>query len=256
MGVSVNSLIRRVPMILGPLVGGVLIGHFGETNGIRYSFVIAGSLAIVSLVVQQIFITPVSERRIKGPPNPRGLWIAMTRPLKTLLISDILIRFCEQIPYAFVVIWCLKVVGISPLQFGILTGVEMVTALVIYIPVAHFADKTTKTPFILATFGFFTLFPLVLLCTRSFAALVGAFIVRGLKEFGEPTRKALILELSPQDQRAATFGFYYLLRDAVVSIAAFAGASLWEISPAANLLAAFGFGVVGTICFMIFGRRG
>lgn len=254
MGVSINSLIRRVPMILGPLAGGALIERFGETNGIRSSFVIASALAIVSLIVQQIFITPVSNAKTQGPPNPRSLWMAMSKPLKTLLLSDILIRFCEQIPYAFVVVWCLKGVGVSPMQFGILTTVEMVTALLIYIPVAHFADKGTKTPYVLATFGFFTLFPLVLLFTTSFAALVGAFVIRGLKEFGEPTRKALILELSPQDKRAASFGFYYLLRDVVVSVAAFAGAGLWEISPTANLLSAFGFGVMGTIWFMIFGK--
>jgi hypothetical protein len=28
-----------------------------------------------------------------------------------------------------------------------------------------------------------------------------AFIIRGLKEFGEPTRKALIMDLAPEDQK-------------------------------------------------------
>ena len=47
----------------------------------------------------------------------------------------------------------------------------------------------------------FTLFPLVLLFSKSFGMLVVAFVLRGLKEFGEPTRKALILELSPEGRR-------------------------------------------------------
>ena len=39
-----------------------------------------------------------------------------------------------------------------------------------------------------------------LLFCRSFETLIPAFILRGLKEFGEPTRKALILDLSPEER--------------------------------------------------------
>ncbi|MBM2840912.1 MAG: major facilitator superfamily 1 [Bacteroidetes bacterium] len=254
MGVSMNSLIRRVPMILGPLLGGILIERFGEMEGIRYSFLIALLLAGVSLVVQQILIGPTGKLAERAEANPFALWKEMSGTLKNLLVSDILVRFCEQIPYAFVVVWCVKTIGISPLEFGVLTTVEMLTALLIYIPVAHFADKTTKKPFIVATFGFFAVFPLILLFSRSFVALVLAFVVRGLKEFGEPTRKSLILDLSPEEKRAGMFGFYYLLRDSIVSVAAFAGAWLWDISPTVNLLVAFGFGVIGTIWFQMIGE--
>jgi len=169
-------------------------------------------------------------------------------------VSDILIRFCEQIPYAFVVIWCVTINRITPLQFGVLTTVEMVTAMLIYIPVAYFADANTKKPFVVTTFIFFSVFPLVLLFAKSFWALVIAFIIRGLKEFGEPTRKALIMDLAPEDKKAATFGLYYLIRDSIVSIAAFGGALIWSISPNANFLAAFGFGILGTLYFIWFGQ--
>jgi len=40
----------------------------------------------------------------------------------------------------------------------------------------------------------------------------------------------------------------------VVSLAAFGGAFLWRISPAANLLVAFGCGVAGTAWFAAKGR--
>jgi hypothetical protein len=84
--------------------------------------------------------------------------------------------------------------------------------------------------------------------------LVPAFILRGLKEFGEPTRKTLIMDLAPEERKAAVFGLYYMLRDMVVAIAAFGGAFLWLVSPAANFLTAFVFGVIGTVGYAIFGR--
>ena len=89
---------------------------------------------------------------------------------------------------------------------------------------------------------------------RSFWPLVGAFVLRGFKEFGEPTRKALIMDLAPEHRKAAMFGLYYLFRDSVVSLAAFGGALLWWIDPQVNLLCAFGFGVLGTCFFALRGR--
>jgi len=40
----------------------------------------------------------------------------------------------------------------------------------------------------------------------------------------------------------------------VVSIAAFGGAFLWQVSPEANLLTAFAFGILGTLGFAVWGR--
>ncbi|MBW2094478.1 MAG: MFS transporter [Deltaproteobacteria bacterium] len=259
MGVSMHSLVRRIPMALGPILGGLCIGFWGEKNGVRVAFVAALLLSFVALVFQQVLIeedapgTEKSGRTNKPQKNPLRLFHLMSPSLKRLLVSDILVRFCEQIPYAFVVVWTMKTIAhpVSALQFGILTSIEMGTALLIYIPVAYFADRSAKKPFVVVTFGFFTLFPLALLFCHSFTWLVPAFILRGLKEFGEPTRKALIMDLAPENLKAAMFGLYYLLRDVVVSAAAFGGAFLWQVNPATNFLAAFGFGVLGTGVFAV-----
>lgn len=259
MGVSLHSLVRRIPMSLGPLLGGTFIGIWGETKGVRLAFVAALGMAMAAAIVQQLLIEDDHHSAGKdngAEKNPLRLYRQMTPAMKNLLVSDILIRFCEQIPYAFVVVWCLKVVTspVSAFEFGVLTTIEMVTAVLCYIPVAYWADKTQKKPFVTITFVFFTLFPLTLLFCHSFWPLVGAFVLRGLKEFGEATRKALIMDLAPSGREAAMFGLYYLLRDTVVSLAAFGGAFLWLISPAANLLTATAFGALGTIWFAARGR--
>lgn len=94
----------------------------------------------------------------------------------------------------------------------------------------------------------------MLLYSRSFEWLIVAFVMRGLKEFGEPTRKALIMDLSPDSCKAGMFGLYYMIRDVIVSIAALGGAFLWQISPETNLVTAFVFGVIGTAGFAVFGN--
>ena len=256
MGVSMHSLVRRIPMALGPLAGGAFIAVWGEITGVRLAFVAALLMAIIASLLQQVMIPSDDGAEIIGKQldkNPFKLLRQFRPELKRLLISDILIRFCEQIPYAFVVLWCMKEIAapVSAFQFGILTTVEMVTAMLVYIPVAYYSDKAEKKPFVVMTFVFFALFPLALLFCQSFWLLVGAFVLRGLKEFGEPTRKALIIDLAVPDREAATFGTYYLFRDSVVAVAAFGGSFLWLISPATNFLAAFAFGVIGTLWFAL-----
>ncbi len=213
MGVSMHSLVRRIPMGLGPILGGLCIGFWGERDGVRVAFAAALLLCFVAVVLQQSLIeddspkTASDSQSIRPEKNPLRLFKEMDASLKRLLVSDILVRFCEQIPYAFVVVWCMKAISepITALQFGVLTSIEMATAFLIYLPVAYFADRSAKKPFVVITFLFFTFFPLVLLFCQSFAWLVFAFILRGFKEFGEPTRKALIMDLAPEHRKAAMF---------------------------------------------------
>ncbi len=184
MGVSMHSLVRRIPMALGPLVGGAFIGLFGEVWGVRLAFVAALLMAGVALVAQQRLIEddPPKKGGTSGAEkNPLRLYALMSPDLKNLLVADILVRFCEQIPYAFVVLWAMKEISspVSAFQFGLLTTVEMIVAMLVYIPVATMADRMGKKPFVALTFVFFTLFPAMLYFSRSFGALAAAFVVRG-----------------------------------------------------------------------------
>ncbi|MBP7865402.1 MAG: MFS transporter [Acidobacteria bacterium] len=251
LGVSLLALVRRVPKMTGPVVGGACIAAWGVSGGLRAAFVIALLLAAAAAVLQQALIEDVRETAGRAELRPWRVWAEVPAGLRHLLLSDILIRFCERIPDAFVVVWATRTVQhpVSELVFGGLSALENLTAVLVYLPVAWLADRFGKKPFVLITFVFFTAFPLVLLHSRSLSPLIFAFVLRGLKEFGEPTRKALIMDLAPEGRKAAVFGLYYLVRDVIVSAAAFGGALLWRLSPETNLLTAFGFGVLGTLWF-------
>jgi MFS family permease len=171
-------------------------------------------------------------------------------PMRRLLLSDILVRFCERIPYAWVVIFAMDYVGMSGRQVGILTTIEMAAAMLCIIPTSHFADKRRREPFVIATFVMFTLFPIALLFSRSFSALAVAFLIRGLKEFGDTSRKALIVGYAEPGRRGQMVGAYYLVRDLVVSVGAILGAYLWKINPNVNFLGATALGLAGTFFYV------
>ena len=260
MGVGVQSMFRRVPMIVGPLVGGALITRFGWEAGIRFALLGCIALSVATAVFQWLMVESVPDKgtRLDTPATSLLFVIKSFSPmLRELLISDILIRFCERVPYAFVVLWAMNKAGLTAQEFSWLITVEMATAMICYVPVAHLADKHGKHLFVLVTFLFFTLFPLSLLWADDFASLAVAFFIRGLKEFGEPARKALIIAQAPADLRARTYGAYYLIRDCTVTTGSLCGACLWSVSPQLNFLVASLCGALGTLWFWrsVFRRR-
>jgi MFS family permease len=264
MGVGVQSMIRRVPMMLGPLIGGWLLTRFGWTDGVRYALTLCIAMSLLTLAFQWFMFEPDGKAAEVQKENSSTTTISFlivvktfTPALRELLVSDILIRFCERIPYAFIILWAMDHGGLTAQQFGYLVTFEMVTAMLCYIPVAHLADKYGRRPFVLITFVFFTLFPVTLLWAHDFRWLALAFVVRGLKEFGEPARKALIIGEAAPELRARTYGAYYLIRDCTVTSGSFLGAWLWYISPQANFIGAAICGALGTIWFwwFIYRRR-
>ena len=258
MGVGVQSVIKRLPIMIAPIFGGMLIDWFGIINGVRVALVASIFLSAVTILVQrQLREETNDEARVAAATAPEpeqwNLWRSFrefSSPLRRLLLGDILIRFCERVPYAWVVIFAMDYIGVSGRQVGILIAIEMLAATVCIIPASHYADRHGREPFVIVTFIMFTLFPISLLMSRSFSALVIAFVIRGLKEFGDTSRKALIIGYSDSERRGQMVGTYYLVRDLIVSTGAILGAYLWKLGPALNFLGAAAFGAVGTIFYV------
>jgi MFS family permease len=251
MGVGVQSVIKRLPIMIAPVFGGMLIDRFGIVGGVRIALVISIFLSTVTIFVQR----QLREEPKRGVPADQhwNLWRSVREfnsPMRRLLLSDILIRFCERIPYAWVVIFAMDYIGVSAKQVGMLITIEMLAATLCIIPASHYADRHGREPFVIVTFIMFTLFPISLLISRSFSALVIAFAIRGLKEFGDTSRKALIIGYSEPERRGQTIGAYYLVRDSIVSTAAILGAYLWKLGPALNFLGAAALGTAGTIFYV------
>jgi MFS family permease len=251
MGIGVQSVIKRLPIMIAPFFGGILIDHFGIIVGVRIALLISILLSAATIFVQwQLREEPKDEgKKIERWNFWRSLG-QFNRPMRRLLLSDILIRFCERIPYAWVVIFAMDYIGMSGKEIGMLTTVEMAAATLCIMPASYFADRFQREPFVVITFIMFALFPVSLLLSHGFTTLAVAFAIRGLKEFGDTSRKALIIGYCEPERRGQMVGAYYLVRDLIVSAAAIVGACLWKLGPRLNFLAAAALGVAGTLFYI------
>src|SRR5437899_2577662 len=256
MGIGVQSVIKRLPIMIAPFFGGILIDHFGVIVGVRIALLISILLSAATIFVQwQLREEPKDDvEKIERWNFWRSLG-EFNRPMRQLLLSDILIRFCERIPYAWVVIFAMDYIGMSAKEIGVLTTVEMLAATLCIIPAAHYADRYGREPFVIVTFIMFTLFPISLLISHafpsySFVLLVVAFVIRGFKEFGDTSRKALIIGYCDPARCGQMVGTYYLVRDLIVSPGAILGAYLWNLGAVPNFLGAAALGIAGTIFYI------
>jgi MFS family permease len=245
-GFTFQSMLKRVPMVISPVIGGSLIASLGIQAGMRTSLGITLGLALATALTVLLVNVPVAPR---DQVNIRGVWRSFHPALKRLLISDIIIRTCEGMADIFVVLYVTNRLGISLTSYGALVAIQIITSILVYIPAGKIADRVGRKPFVIATFFCFALFPIAVVLASGFPSLVFAFIIGGLREIGEPSRKAMIVDFAASNLRARTVGLYYLVRSLTITPAAAIGGLLWQFAPQTPFLTAGTIGLLGTIVF-------
>jgi MFS family permease len=241
---AVQSILVRIPRIIGAPVGGALIVALCVVAGVRAALLVSIALAAVVLLAQQIGFAEVESRSVTDRSSARVVWQRMAPPLKRLLTADALVRIGEGIAASFIVLYVTGPLGRSAAAFGALYAIQQAVAVAMYVPMGRLADLTGRRPLVAATFLAFAAFPVAVRFAHAWPALVAAFVVGGLKEMGEPARKALIVDLSDPSHRARSVGVYYTIRNLLVVPAGAFGGWLFTRDPALPLEIA---GIVATI---------
>ncbi|HEV8587538.1 MAG TPA: MFS transporter [Pyrinomonadaceae bacterium] len=251
-GFSVQSILKRVPIVIAPVIGGVIIARRGIISGTHVGLIVTLVIAGVTVFLIRLMSIVHEARR---STNILGVWNSFQHGLKRLLVSDIFVRTCEGMADVLVILYITNILHVSVARFGTLIAIQFVTTLIIYVPAAKAADRVGRRPFIIATFCAFALYPLAIVAAHDFIGLVIAFIIGGLREIGEPARKAMIVDFANPQMRARTVGLYYLLRSFAITPAAAVGGMLWRVTPQTPFVIAGTFGIVGTFLFIVTVRK-
>jgi MFS family permease len=262
MAFALQSIQKRLPKIIGPLIAGFVLGaavkHYqskeiGQVMGMRWLVSLSLLLALVSLAMQFRWM----PHRQPPPAGPSAVAVIRQFPpmLRTLLLAEIFTRWCDWLVREFVVLYLASVWGVGPKHYGMLVALQNLTALATYLPIGRMTVVVGLQPFIGLTFVFFALFPLTLALVPDGNWLLLAFFVNGMREIGEPARKALITSLLPEPIRAQGVGLYWGIRSAAVCWSPLVGAFVWHAAgPQVLLYLAFGLGCIGAACFYLFCR--
>lgn len=251
---AVQSIQKRLPKVAGPLIGGALFGLGYRAN-------LWASIAILALS----FLAQWALLDRMRPPadgakshSPRQVIAAIPPDLRQLLFSEILLRWGNWFVRDFASLYVVAVLGRSAAEYGVLAAISSAVALAGYIPAGKLIDRApSPKPYIGATFLLFSLFPFALVWLPKTAlplmpALIAAFVVNGLRELGEPARKAAITTGLPPEIRARAVGWYWGLRSFAFCPAPLAAWWIWaRFGPDAAFLSGGVLGLAATALFWL-----
>ena len=248
MGFTLQSILKRVPIVIAPIAGGFLIASLGVVRGIHVALLITLGLAIVTLLLVSRINLTVNALHATSIV---GVWQTFHSALKRLLISDVIIRTCEGMTGVITILYVTNVQRFTIKQYGTLVAIQMITSILVYIPAGKIADRIGRKPFVIVTFVSFALFPLAIIAASNFALIVLAFVIGGLREIGEPARKAMIVDFAQDNVRARSVGLYYLIRSLSITPAAAIGGLLWNFAPEVPFIVAGVIGMIGAFVFAV-----
>lgn len=254
-GFLIQSVLRRVPIVFAPTLGGMLVESLGLREGLRLGFSISIMLAVITLWFQYRFYVPPTTPPPSRTQGLAALWRRAPAPLRRLLVADVLARAAESMADVFVVVYVLDHLHAAPRQYGGWVGLQMAVSIVSYFPGAWLAERFGKKLPVIITFVMFAAFPLAVGWANGTAGLTLAFVLAGLRELGEPARKAMIVDAAPDDARAQTVGAYYLARSVLILPAGVVGGLLWARQVHAPFWLAGMIGLVGVVYFTLLFRE-
>ncbi len=276
MAFSLQSIFKRVSRILAYGVSGLLVYFFGRIDGVRADALIALLLVLGAAAMQYRFMRTASRDATAALHRPRHLFRRFGPDLRRLLAADIFARWAQGLAGPFIILFCVPILAPSPdklnegtaLYQSVLLTIQAVTSMMLYIVIGPFASREglAKKPYIGLSFVFFALFPISLALlgpTFGFAGLAISFVLGGMREIGEPARKAMIADLVPTDVRTQAIGMYWSVRSLAVMWASPVGALFWiagnQLRPGSGPQVTFTVaglvGLVGAALFFLrFGR--
>lgn len=237
MAFSLQAIFRRCSRVLAYLIAAPLIWNLGEITGVQTAAGVAIVFLIGAVAIQYRFMKTATRDAVPALRKPFTLLKRLDPQLKRLLAADICSRWAEGLAGPFIILFCVPILSDDPAKgaayyASVLLTIQAVTNVVLYVLIGPLASQRglAKKPYIGLTFVFFALFPVALIVlgpTLGAAGLALAFVVGGMREIGEPARKAMIADLVPPDARTQAIGLYWSARSVSVMLASPVGALLW-----------------------------
>lgn len=254
---AVQSIQKRLPKVIGPLIGGVAMAV-----GFWLNLSLAFGFVVVACIIQFFLLARMRPTNDAASVPFREVLQKIPPDLRLLLSAEIFLRWGDWFVRDFAVLYVVGVLARSNQEAGFLLALTSFTALITYIPVGKMVDRApSPKPFIGLTFFLFALFPINLVVLPRILPTLGAplgaalslvFILNGLREIGEPARKSLIAGGFPAEIRARGVGLYWGMRSFAFCPAPLISYFLWSfLGPDATFMIGGALGMLGTAWFWL-----
>ena len=247
-------MLTSIPQIFMPVVSGYYITVFGLEKAVRYGLLMfTGAMIIVTIVRALVLKETLREETSKT--EKLFSWDLIktfrTQPptIFAMLAVAVIGGFAMRVTWAFLSLYALDQVGLSPDQYGLLQSIAMGLSVPLYMISGIVADRFGRKPCILLARGLGPFDSLSLYLFKDFSQLIYAYGVigfaggigggrlRGGGYMGGPAWQALISDIVPSKDRAKVMGLMGTISGILGLPGPILGGYLYERNPDLLLLA-------------------
>ncbi|MBD3205583.1 MFS transporter [Candidatus Bathyarchaeota archaeon] len=263
-GYGAYNTITNLPMMLGPLIGGVAIESYGYETGIKLFVGLQVITGIIMVVVRQMILKETIESKDKVErrsliPTTK-MYHELPDTIKVMIIVAIIGSFSSRLIFDLINLYALEVLMLSPSQLGLINTAVGATSTILALPGGMLSDRygrknnimlgRTVSPIsqglVTLTSGFNGYF-----AVRIFNA-AGIAIGGSGMEAGGPSWNALIADIVPPGKRATVLGTIGTLTAVVAAPGSVLGGWLWDnLAPQAPFQLSMVTGLVSATLFWL-----
>ena len=238
-GYGVYNTITRIPNIIAPLLGGLLVDTYGLYRGVRMFLMMQIGASILGIIIRFFNLKETIIHRTGKRPSiipTAQTFRELPRPIFIMMIVSIIGSFSGRLVFDYINLYALDILKITPTHLGIITSIAGLVQMVLTLPSGMLSDKYGRknnimvsrvvapvTQYFMAAVSGFTPYLVVM----SFNAVGVAFGGGGVQAGGSAWN-ALIADIVISEKRATVNGIIGTLTAVVAAPSSVLGGWLWE----------------------------
>jgi len=210
-GIASLQVISSLPLMVAPLIGGVLITIHGSIDGFKLACVYTAAATLISAVILLLLLKETMPNNANQKPRLlsndtfedfKKHLTKLPTSLKALLFSYALVVFANALVGQYYILYAEQVIGLKDLDWGIIVSLQFLLANILRIPGGWVSDKVGKRKVMIISVLTCALCTLIFVLSQSFlqAAIVASLLIAtGI--YYAPAHEALQADLTPRTVR-------------------------------------------------------
>lgn len=261
-GYGAYNTITNLPMVFGPLMGGIAIERYGYETGIKFFIALQVITGIIMTFVRQKILQETIEskesvERRSLIPNKK-MFNDFPEAIKIMVVVAIIGSFSSRLIFDLINLYALEVLMLTPSQLGLINTAVGVTSTILALPGGMLSDRYGRKNNIMLGR---TVSPISQGLVTLATGFNGYFAIRifnsaGIAiggsgmEAGGPSWNALIADIVPSSKRATVLGTIGTLTAVVAAPGSILGGWLWDnIAPQVPFQVSMVIGLISATLF-------
>ncbi len=222
-GFASFAMLNTLPAVFAPVIGGLLMVHYGDINGLKIAFFVSGILGLTAMLYRSIKLgeTYKPKPRLKEPflKNFREMINDYAHTIKKansdakkLLWYTVTSSIAASFTTIFISIYLVKQLSLSPITYGLLSGITGLATVIVLIPSVRIIKRAglKKATILAALFSPLSMF--IFVSSNGMNDLLAWSVTGGVGgAIAQPSMSTLQGNLSEKEQRGKLMALFSVM---------------------------------------------